>query len=185
MNGIARQPWDPDLSAWPRSANRHATYPHTAGVYALFLNQGASIPRVRPGEHGLVYIGLGQGARGLAGRCHFKGKTAGHSPRRSLAALLAGELGLRPIFIRKPSGATTFKLEQASERILDEWMERNLGVALMPCDGPGPYESELIRRWEPPLNCDKKVCPLNAQQLLVLDMREKFKTLAAQLAGER
>ena len=121
--------------------------------------------------------------RGLAARCHFKGKTAGHSPRRSLSALLADELGLRPIFIRKPSGSTTFKLDKVSEHLLDQWMEDNLCVALQPYDNPDDYERELIRRWEPPLNCDKKVCLLNAQQSFVLDRREMFKANAARLAG--
>lgn len=172
-----------NLSDWPRATNKKMLYPHTAGVYALFLNEGATIPGVRPGEFGLVYVGLGQGTRGLAARCHFKGKTAGHSPRRSLAALLADELGLRPVFIRKPSGATTFKLDKASEPLLDHWMEANLCVALQPYDNPGEYERELVRGWEPPLNCDKKVCPLNAQQLFVLDRRERFKAQAARLTG--
>lgn len=97
--------------------------------------------------------------------------------------MLAGELGLRPIFIRKPSGATTFKLDKASEYLLDQWMEANLCVALQLRDNPADYERDLIRRWGPPLNCDKKVCPLNAQQLLVLDRRERFKAQAARLTG--
>src|SRR3546814_14558333 len=120
----------PDLrpSGVPRAANKQSTYPNTAGFYALFLNAGSIIPGVRPGECGLLYVGLGQGARGLAARCHFKGKTAGHSPRRSLAALLADELCLRPIFIRKPSGATTFKLDKASEHLLDQWIAANFRV---------------------------------------------------------
>ena len=174
---------DLNLAIWSRDANNQTTYPNTAGVYALFLNKGATIPDVQPGKFGLIYVGLGQGLRGLAARSHFRGKTASHSPRRSLSALLADELGLRPIFIRKPSGATTFKLDKASEQLLDQWMEHNLSVALKPSDNPVGYERELIRHWEPPLNCDKKVCPLNAQQLFVLDRRDKFKVFAARLAG--
>lgn len=174
---------DLNLSAWPRDANSQTSYPKSAGVYALFLNAGATIPDVRPGESGLVYVGLGQGVSGLAARCHFNGKTAGHSPRRSLSALLADQLGLRPIFICKPSGATTFKLDKASEQLLDQWMENSLSIAIQLKDNPGEYERDLIRRWEPPLNCDKKVCPLNAQQLLVLERRERFKALAAQMTG--
>jgi hypothetical protein len=174
---------DLNLSAWPRAANTQTIYPNSAGVYALFLREGAAIPNVRPGEFGLVYVGLGQGARGLAARCHFKGSTASHSPRRSLSALLADQLSLQPIFIRKPSGATTFKLDKASEQMLDRWMENNLSVAFQLSDNPGEHERELIRRWEPPLNCDKKICPLNSQQLLVLNRRDKFKAMAAKLAG--
>jgi hypothetical protein len=174
---------DLNLAAWPRAANKQTIYPDSAGVYALFLHEGATITNVRPGEFGLVYVGLGQGARGLAARCHFKGKTAGHSPRRSLSALLADQLGLRPIFIRKPSGATTFKLDKASEQLLDQWMENSLSVAFQLSDNPDEHERELIRRWVPPLNCDKKICPLNAQQLFVLDRRDKFKAMAAQLAS--
>ncbi len=174
---------DLNLSAWPRAANKQTSYPKLAGVYALFLHEGATIPGVRPGESGLVYVGLGQGERGLAARCHFKGKTAGHSPRRSLAALLSDQLGLRPIFIRKQSGSTTFKLDTESEQVLDQWMEVSLRVAFQLNDNPSEHERELIRRWEPPLNCDKKICPLNAQQLFVLDRRDRFKAMAAQMAG--
>lgn len=174
---------DLNLFTWPRATNMRTSYPNSAGVYALFLHDDVTIPDVQPGEFGLIYVGLGQGARGLAGRCHFKGKTAGHSPRRSLSALLANQLGLRPIFIRKPSGATTFKLDRASEQLLDRWMENSLSVAFLLNDRPGEHERELIRLWEPPLNCDKKVCPLNAQQLLVLDRRDKFKAMAAQMAS--
>lgn len=174
---------DLNLAAWPRVANEQAIYPNSAGVYALFLHEGATIPNVRPGEFGLVYVGLGQGARGLAARCHFKGRTAGHSPRRSLSALLAEQLGLRPIFIRKPSGTTTFKLDKGSEQLLDQWMENSLSVAFQLNDNPGEHERELIRRWEPPLNCDKKICPLNDQQLFVLERRDKFKAVAARLAS--
>jgi hypothetical protein len=175
---------DLNLAAWPRAANKQTIYPDSAGVYALFLHEGATITNVRPGEFGLVYVGLGQGARGLAARCHFKGKTAGHSPRRSLSALLTDQLGLRPIFIRKPSGATTFKLEKASEQILDRWMESSLSVAFQLNHSPDEHERALIRRWEPPLNCDKKICPLNAQQLFVLERRDWFKATAAQLASK-
>lgn len=175
---------DLNLFAWPRAANMRTHYPNSAGVYALFLHEDVTIPDVRPGESGLIYVGLGQGARGLAARCHFKGKTAGHSPRRSLAALLADQLGLRPIFIRKPSGATTFKLDKASEYLLDQWMESSLSVAFQLNDEPGEHERALIRRWEPPLNCDKKVCPLNAEQLFVLDRRDRFKATAARLADQ-
>jgi hypothetical protein len=172
---------DLDLSIWPRAANRRTTYPTSAGVYALFLNTGAPIPHVQPGAFGLIYVGQGQGTRGLSARCHFKGKTASHSPRRSLSALLADELGLKPIFIPKSTGST-FKLDKASERLLDQWMEANLSVALQPHEQPGDYEGALIRHWQPPLNCDRKVCPLNEQQLFVLERRERFKAQAAQLS---
>lgn len=174
---------DLNLLSWERAPNMKTIYPTAPGVYALFLNKGASIPGVQPGEDGLIYVGLGQSARGLSARCHFRGKTASHSPRRSLASLLARKLGLRPIFIRKANGSTTFKLDQTSERLLDQWMEHNLGVALRTYDAPGDYERELIRRWQPPLNCDKKICPLNEQQSFVLDCRETFKSLAEQLTG--
>lgn len=176
---------DLSLLLWPRGVNNVTIYPKRSGVYALFLNDGAIIPGVKSGAAGLIYVGIGQGARGLAGRCHIKGRTASHSPRRSLSSLLAKELRLRPIFIRKPSGATTFKLDTASERTLDHWMEQNLSIALHPLDAPAEYERRLITQWYPPLNCDKKVCALNDQQQFVLDQREKFKAQAAFLANVR
>lgn len=167
-----------DVSTWSRALNKQTQYPTLPGVYALFLNPRATLAGVQPCESGLLYVGLGQGARGLAARCHFKGRTEIHSPRRSLSALLANELDLQPIFIRKRSGPTTFKLEKRSEQLLTDWMEINLSVALQPIASPGQFERELIQRWAPPLNCDRKVCPLNKQQLFVLDQREKFKSLA-------
>jgi hypothetical protein len=82
-----------------------------------------------------------------------------------------------------PKRGRAARLDKVSEHLLDRWMEDNLCVAWQLRNNPDDYERELIRRWEPPPNCDKKVCPLNAQQLLVLDRREMFKAYAARLAG--
>jgi len=64
-------------------------------------------------------------------------------------------------------------------------MEQNLSVALHPLNAPAEYERSLITHWQPPLNCDKKVCALNDQQQFVLEQRENFKAHAAMLANER
>lgn len=173
-----------DLLKWPRHRNSEASYPSLPGLYALFVRKPETLPGVECCEQGLIYIGLGQGANGLKGRCHFSGKTSGHSPRRSLAALLHSQLNLVPMFIQKPSGATTFKLEPASELALNQWMEANLLVALNPITEPRIGEKNLIERWRPPLNCDGARASMTDSQKAVLDMRAKLKARARML-GER
>ena len=113
------------------------------------------MPDLVPLAEGLIYIGLG---RDLSKRCHFNGKTEGHSPRRSLATLLWKELGLEPEL-----GANgNCKLSAASEKRLDAWMHDNLLMAFETLDDIEVVEGALIKQWGPPLNLTE--CPPTPQR---------------------
>lgn len=166
---IARKPDDRALPntvdpySWPRKPRNELTLPKVSGVYALFLREHSSLPDVVPLKGGLIYIGLGSS---LAKRCHFNGKTEGHSPRRSLAALLWQQLGLEPEL-----GANgNCKLGKSSEKRLDIWMHENLLMAFDTYDDFARVEDVLIKRYAPPLNLTK--CAQTQQHLAVKQRRK-------------
>jgi hypothetical protein len=154
LTPVARQPGERvlpnavDPYSWPRKLRNEMTLPSASGVYALFLRENSSLPEVVPLEGGLIYIGLGSS---LAKRCHFNGSTEGHSPRRSLAALLWQELGLEPELLANGN----YKLSKSSEKRLDAWMHENLLMAFDTFDDFEAVEDVLIRRLAPPLNLTK------------------------------
>ena len=140
---------------WKRGPRQDFSLGADCGVYALFLRPGANLPIIEPGREGLVYIGMTGANGGFAQRCHFRGKTGTHSPRRSLAALLMDMLDLKPL--PKRGNSTEVKLAVASERRLDRWMHDNLLVAYEICPDPIGRETELVSRLAPPLNLTKCV----------------------------
>lgn len=154
-----------DPYSWPRQPRSELTLPSASGVYALFLRENSSLPNLVPLRSGLVYIGLG---RNLAHRCHFSGKTEGHSPRRSLAALLGRELDLEPEL-----GANgNYKLSRSSEERLNAWMHKNLLMAFNTCDDVEAVEDALIKRLAPPLNLTK--CAQTPQHKALKDLRKSM-----------
>lgn len=147
----------PSIHGWDRKPRDQVALPTDHGVYALFLRAGAKLMGVTPGERGLLYIGLAANRSGLRGRCHFNARTANHSPRKSLAVLLMDELALEPVLITKPNSSNTWGLTPVSDRALTAWMHANLELAIFPCTAPEPIETELIRRFAPPLNLAKQL----------------------------
>jgi hypothetical protein len=144
-----------DPYSWRRRARAGMALPSASGVYALFLRESSALPDTVPLDEGLIYIGLG---RNLAKRCHFNGKTEGHSPRRSLAALLWKELGLHPEL-----GANgNYKLSAVSEKRLDAWMHEHLLMAFETLEDIEVVEDALIKQLGPPLNLTK--CAQSPQQ---------------------
>lgn len=144
----------------------------THGVYALYLKSGSDLPGIMPGEDGLLYIGKAAGRTGFKGRCHFNGKSASHSPRRSLAALLIDTLALVPKEFPHPDGAyKTWGLTLPSERLLNTWMHANLLLAIEPRADAALYEQELISKFEPVLNL--RDCPQSEQHERVSAARRR------------
>src|SRR5690606_26031060 len=148
------------------------------GVYALFLKAGSNLPGIQAGPGGLLYIGKAANRAGLAGRCHFSGRTRNHSPRKSLAVLLREQLSLRPILIHKPNSADTWGLEPDSECRLSSWMHANLELAVQACEDPETKESELLSSTTPPLNLAK--CQQTAQHRRISDARQ---SVLAEVSG--
>lgn len=152
-----------DPYAWPRKPRNELALPRTSGVYALFLRENSSLPDLVPLDGGLIYLGLG---KSLSSRCHFSGKTEGHSPRRSLAALLWRQLELEP----ELGVNGNYKLSKPSEQRLDGWMHENLLMAFDTFDDFEAVEDILIRRFAPPLNLTK--CRQSEQHKVLKDRRK-------------
>lgn len=139
------------------------------GVYALFLAPHASLPLIGRPANGLIYIGLAAGAGGLARRCHFRGQTRNHSPRKSLACLLMVDLALSPVLVSRGAAGWTWGLDAPSERRLTDWMHQNLELAIELCADPDVRESELVELLAPPLNLTK--CQQTSQHRSLAQMR--------------
>lgn len=140
---------------WRRGPRSSFSLGAEAGVYALFVRDGAVLPGVEPGTNGLIYIGLAANRNGLRGRCHFDARTRNHSPRKSLAVLLMEELSLTPVLIPKPNSFDTWGLDGPSDARLSAWMHANLELAIEVCPDPDDRETELVGRYAPPLNLTK------------------------------
>lgn len=135
--------------------------PSQPGLYAV--NGSASVWRAlgldEPGGPRPLYVGKAE--RSLAARdirTHFlDGRTGSSTLRRSLAALLREELGLRAL-PRNPENLGTvasFALSPKDDRELTRWMRSNLRLAAWaPADTTTLREVEraVLKRLDPPLN---------------------------------
>jgi len=138
--------------------------PDEPGLYAFYGDGPAwsSLGLTPAFDDQPLYVGKAE--RSLNGRdvrTHFAaGKTGSSTVRRSLAALLVGELALVPIprNIAKPDGSANFALDQPSEARLSEWMQQRLSLATwVKFEGESldVIETEVVRQLRPPLNLDK------------------------------
>lgn len=163
---ISTNPFD-----WNRSLRTAVTLPTASGVYALFQRKESTLPGVKVKEGNLLYIGKAGNKQGLRGRCHFDAKTKNHSPRKSLAVMLMGKLGLIPVLVTKPNSRDTWGLDPASENKLSAWMHSNLELALMACENQDELEDELVARHAPPLNLNK--CVQSEQHRKISELRSE------------
>lgn len=136
---------------WHPHRRREIDLRADCGVYAMFLRDGSVLRGLETAPGSPIYIGVGAGAKGLAGRCHFDARTYNHSPRKSLAVLLMDELELQPVLCRKRSGAT-WGLAEVSDLSLSSWMHDNLELAVEYCPDARDREKALIVVHAPPLN---------------------------------
>jgi len=138
-----------------------AHVPKRPGLYAIFgdasvwTKLGLGLPPdTRP-----LYIGKAE--RSLSGRDigqHFSdGKTGSSTVRRSIAALLHDDLGLRGI-PRNPSRPADFDrygMSPDHDATLTAWMRGHLRIATWATTEPvvlADREREMVRSFEPPLN---------------------------------
>lgn len=138
-----------------------SSVPNAAGLYAFHANSTAWVelglgdpPDDRP-----LYVGKAE--QSLASRdvrTHFgTGRTGSSTLRRSLAALLAKRMRLRAIPRNpdKPSHFSNYKLTDAGERKLTEWMQTNLSLTYWkatPATKLAVVELEVLADLLPPLN---------------------------------
>jgi GIY-YIG catalytic domain-containing protein len=138
--------------------------PDEPGLYAFYGDRAAwsSLGLTPAFDDQPLYVGKAE--RSLSGRdvrTHFAaGKTGSSTVRRSLAALLEGELALVPIprNIAKPDGSANFALDPPSEARLSDWMQQRLSLATwvkLEGESLDVIETVVVRQLRPPLNLDK------------------------------
>lgn len=146
------------------NATAVALVPASPGLYAFYGDDLAwsSLGLSPAFDDQPLYVGKAE--RSLNGRdvrTHFAaGKTGSSTVRRSLAALLADELGLVavPRNTAKPDGSANFGLDPASDARLSGWMGQRLSLATWTKHGDAPLddiETAVVGRLRPPLNLDK------------------------------
>ena len=129
--------------------------PASPGVYAIFAAPGVTLPLASMRPEQPLYVGMTESS--LEIREHFRRKSSGFSTiRRSLGALLRGELGLSAI-PRAPgpskTNATNFSFAEDGESRLSDWMQRSLTWSFVATTAaPATIEAALIARLRPPLN---------------------------------
>lgn len=154
------------LGRVPRRA-RAADVPNAPGIYAIWA-EGAVIEQLGIGSQGRaapIYIGKAERSlRDRDLRAHFgvddaKARSGSSTLRRSLSALLADELKLRPVPREKTADDASrgFSLHPEDEGRLSAWMQDRLELttwALPTALGIRltDVESRVIRHWDPPLN---------------------------------
>lgn len=148
-------------AAWPGSL----TGLNGPGLYAWFCDEAGAADLSRAlgiaVPSGLIYVGQtgawsSQHAKPSAatlakriGRQHIGRRFGSSTLRRTLAAILAGHLSLRPLDRRK--------LESDGEERLTAWMTEHLSVAVFPVESGerlGSLEERVAQTLRPPLNID-------------------------------
>ena len=144
-------------------ADRGATIPDEPGLYAWWRRSSEILPAVPAAQPvstddaalvaGLLYVGIspsrtGGGAR-LRSRLrqHLEGQIGSSTVRRTLAALLWQELGLRPRWASTRPG-----LSKDDQATLSAWQDEHLRVSWIPHPAPWAVEHDVIARFGPPLN---------------------------------
>jgi hypothetical protein len=150
--GLGRGLDQPAGEPLPRGAIPRMAGP---GVYALFLRSIATLPELKAGPGGLLYIGLTQAS--LKERNHFAhADSRFSSPRRSLGALLKQQLGLQALprgSGPSPTNLRNYRFKPEGETRLTDWMTAHLDYAFTVLDQAiRANEDRLIGQWQPPLN---------------------------------
>jgi hypothetical protein len=122
-----------------------------------------------------IYIGKAERSlRDRDLRAHFgvddaNVRSGSSTLRRSLSALLADELALRPVPRGKIAGDASkgFSLHPEDERRLSAWMQDQLELTTWALPAAlsirlGDVESRVIRHWDPPLNIVHALTPRTA-----------------------
>lgn len=145
--------------------DRLAAVPAERGLYAWWRRSAVDLPGVPAAEprssddaplvEGLLYVGISpdkasSGAR-LRSRLrqHLQGRIGSSTVRRTLAALLRDELGLRPGWAGKHP-----TMSPDEEARLSAWQDEHLLVGWVAHPEPWLIEGAVIDRFGPPMNLD-------------------------------
>ena len=148
--------------------------PDEPGLYAIYGARPAwrQLCLGEPPDDRPLYVGKAEDS--LVSRdlnTHFATGTTGRSsPRRSFAALLAGQLALVAMPRRpadpEPARWTHYGLEPEGDDRLTSWMRERLRLAVWPrshAPSLGGIEAAVMAHWRPPLNLTGVSQPWRAQ----------------------
>jgi GIY-YIG catalytic domain len=144
--------------------------PDRPGLYAIHGdgNTWTGLGLGKPPNDRPLYVGKAEDslvARDV--KTHFgDGRTGQSTVRRSFAALLHDELGLRgiPRNTAKPGYYSNYGLSAAHDAVLTRWMRERLMLAVWSKPDGCTYalaaiEAVLLAKWQPPLNLQGIVTP--------------------------
>jgi hypothetical protein len=144
------------------------------GVYALLIDADdlAALDPLTIAEGGPLYVGMTADKAGK--RNHFAIGSGFSSPRRSLGALLKGQLELRACRRAPGSSDSNWKYYGFSdEGSLTRWIYEHLSMTHVPLSGDKDdiekLEKQVIARLQPPMNLNKW---RNPQKKMVEELRK-------------
>jgi len=148
------------LDAVPSRPGLYAIYGDDLAIQALALGHANSPLYVGKAERSLVGRDL---------RTHFAtGKTGSSTLRRTLAALLRDDLGLRavPRNLARPDGSANYSVDAEGDQRLTDWMTARLRLAVWAGSADAvldELESAVLNALSPPLNLSKMGARGNAR----------------------
>ena len=154
--------------------------PEAPGNYIVTIRDIAALPKlghkiVTQQFRGQEIIYTGISKKNLYKRI-WKSHFGGHAGKSTLRLTLGCLFGytLIPRDKHDPNnGKVRFNADD--ERELREWMKENLVFHILPNEAPKALESELIEKFNPPLNLDECTNPVN----------QEFRSTLTHLRGQR
>lgn len=137
------------------------------GIYAVhFMGNAFPVYTLKPVDNEIIYIGKTEKSQASRdANTHFAtGKSGSSTLRRSVGALMMKGAKLKPI-PRSTSETsekrfTNYMFDEPSEKLITEWMTKNLGLSFYEFTGTtmelDQLETTLIKALKPMLNIDPK-----------------------------
>lgn len=142
--------------------------PNLPGNYIVTLRKGISLPDIGITPFFTMFQGMNVIYIGLAGtslqdrdiKKHFKGNAGSSTLRKSIGCLFGYELIPRDSQFKKNKKT---KFSKEDEILLSTWMTHNLLLFYYPNTDYISFEEKLIQKYNPPLNLDKNMNPINKE----------------------
>lgn len=142
--------------------------PNLPGNYIVTLRKGTSLPDIGVTPIFTIFQNMNVIYTGVAGtslqdrdiKKHFKGSAGSSTLRKSIGCLFGYKLIPRDNQFKK-NKKTKFSKEDESQ--LSTWMTHNLLLFYYPNTDYISLEERLIQKYNPPLNLDKNLNPINKE----------------------